>query len=88
MMINSDKVINVIEKLFPELSKRECEFLFLYSMPSTHSILEKQMKVSVNTVKTFHERVKVKLNIDNSLELRLVLKTRLDFFFISQALSA
>jgi len=53
-----------------------------------HSLLEKQMKVSVNTVKTFHERVKVKLNIDNSLELRLLLKTRLDFFFISQTLNA
>jgi len=58
MMINSDKVINVIETLFPELSKRECEFLFLYSMPSSR------------------------------LELRLLLKTRLDFFFISQALNA
>ncbi len=87
-MIDSNKVIHVLQTLFPELSKRECEYLFLYSMPSNHSLLEKQMKVSVNTVKTFHERVKVKLNIDNSLELRLLLKTRLDFFFISQTLNA
>lgn len=51
------------------LSNRELEVLTLIGQGTTTGAIAKQLHLSVHTIDTYREKLKIKLNLENSAEL-------------------
>ncbi len=87
-MLNHNLIIDVIDELFPELTKRECEFLYFYSLVIPVPEISRIMGISINTNKTYKSRIINKLQACGSGDIRLILKLRLDCFFIQKLVTS
>jgi DNA-binding CsgD family transcriptional regulator len=80
-----NNVLDILEKLFPELSLKETEALYWFSFGMHTTDVSTLMKANSNTVKTYINRCKIKLNTESSTDLRLVFHSRFNSFTLASS---
>lgn len=78
-------VLDILEKLFPELSLKETEALYWFAYGAHTTDVSTLMNANNNTVKTYISRCKIKLNTDSSTDLRLIFHSRFHSFTLASA---
>ncbi|BDQ68701.1 hypothetical protein FJD32_023990 (plasmid) [Shewanella sp. LC6] len=78
-------VLDILEKLFPELSLKETEALYWFACGVHTTDVSTLMNANSNTVKTYINRCKVKLNTESSTDLRLIFHSRFHSFTLASA---
>ncbi|WP_428835672.1 LuxR C-terminal-related transcriptional regulator [Shewanella xiamenensis] len=76
-------VLDILEKLFPELSSKEVEALYWFAFGLHTTDVSTLMRANSNTVKTYVNRCKVKLNTESSTDLRLIFHSRFNSFTLA-----
>ncbi|WP_080514266.1 helix-turn-helix domain-containing protein [Shewanella vaxholmensis] len=69
-------LVEVINCLFPELTRKESEVLYWWAYGSSTNEIAKIIDVTNDTIKTYLKRCKVKLNQDSISDIRLIFHSR------------
>lgn len=85
-MLNHNLIIDVIDELFPELTKRQSECLYLLTIHPNQKTVGAHLGISPTGVESHIVKIKEKLGCLTTYEIIITCKFRLDSFYISKLL--